>query len=45
MEYVFDAKSKEAMLSWVEAISKYSGVQEDNSLRFIALVVLVVMSY
>ena len=34
MEYVFDAKNKEAMMSWVEAISKYAGVQEDNSLRY-----------
>ena len=37
VEYVFDAKSKEAMLAWVEAISKYAGVQEDNSLRYIEL--------
>lgn len=37
VEYVFDAKSKEAMMSWVEAISKYAGVQEDNSLRYVII--------
>ena len=32
---MFDVKNKEAMMSWVEAISKYAGVREDNSLRYI----------